>query len=78
MGRAVGYGGFSVTYIGYDYSIEKRVAIKEYLPSEFATRSPGTSTVSIFSGDKAEQFHGGIEKFVDEAKRLARFRVLRV
>ena len=74
VGRAVGYGGFSVTYIGYDYSIEKRVAIKEYLPSEFATRSPGTSTVSIFSGDKAEQFHGGIEKFVDEAKRLARFR----
>ena len=30
--------------------------------------------MSIFSGDKAEQFHGGIEKFVDEAKRLARFR----
>lgn len=74
VGKAVGYGGFSTTYIGYDYSIEKKVAIKEYLPSELATRSPGTTMVSIFSGDRADQFNGGIEKFVDEAKRLASFR----
>ena len=74
VGKAIGYGGFSVTYIGYDYSIDKKVAIKEYMPSEFATRSPGSSQVVIFTGDREEQFRGGIEKFVDEAKRLAKFR----
>ena len=74
VGKAIGYGGFSVTYIGYDYSIEKKIAIKEYLPSEFATRSAGVSTVSVFSGDRQEQFNGGISKFVDEARRLAKFR----
>ena len=52
VGKAIGYAGFSVTYIGYDLdSIDKKVAIKEYMPSEFATRSPGSSQVVIFTGD---------------------------
>ena len=25
VGKAIGYGGFSVTYIGYDYSIDKKI-----------------------------------------------------
>lgn len=74
VGKAIGYGGFSVTYIGYDYSIDKKIAIKEFLPSEFATRTPGVAAVSIFSGDRAEQFDKGVHKFIDEAKRLAQFR----
>lgn len=74
VGRAIGYGGFGVTYIGYNTSLEQKVAIKEYLPSEFATRCAGTEEVTIFSGDREEQFLSGIGKFVDEARRLARFR----
>lgn len=34
VGKTIGYGGFSVTYLAYDYSLEKKIAIKEYLPSE--------------------------------------------
>ena len=74
VGKTIGYGGFSVTYLAYDYSLEKKIAIKEYLPSEFATRAVGSSTISIFSGDRTDQFNGGIEKFIDEAKRLAKFK----
>ena len=74
VGKTIGYGGFSVTYLAYDYSLDKKIAIKEYLPSEFATRAVGSSTVSIFSGDRTDQFNGGIEKFIDEAKRLAKFK----
>lgn len=73
IGRVVGYGGFGVTYIGWDEKLQQRVAIKEYLPSEFATRAAGQSQVTVFTGDKAQQFADGMVKFIDEAKRLAKF-----
>lgn len=73
VGRVIGYGGFGVTYIGWDAKLEQKVAIKEYLPSEFSTRAPGHSKLTVYSGDKAEQFSKGLSKFTDEAKRLAKF-----
>lgn len=73
IGRVLGYGGFGVTYIGWDGKLEQKVAIKEYLPSEFSTRMPGQSRVTVFNGDKNEQFYDGLKKFVEEAKRLAKF-----
>ena len=74
IGRAVGSGGFGVTYIAWDTKDEHKVAIKEYLPSEFATRIPGQTQVSVFSGDKTQQFSDGLDKFMDEARRLAKFK----
>ena len=47
LGRAIGYGGFGVTYAAMDLKLERRVAIKDYLPSERATRSPGTVRVTV-------------------------------
>jgi len=73
IGRVIGYGGFGVTYLGWDNTLQQKVAIKEYLPSEFATRAAGQSQVTVFGGNKAEQFSGGMVKFVEEAKRLAQF-----
>ena len=73
IGKSIGSGGFGVTYIGFDEVLQMRVAIKEYLPSEFATRVPGQSQVLVFEGDKAEQFRDGMRKFVEEAKILAKF-----
>jgi serine/threonine protein kinase len=74
VGRVLGYGGFGVTYMAWDTVLEQKVAVKEYLPGEFSTRMPGHTQVTVFSGEKAEQFNDGAEKFVDEANRLARFR----
>ena len=73
IGKVLGYGGFGVTYIGWDGKLEQKVAIKEYLPSEFSTRMPGQSQITVFNGVKNEQFHDGLTKFVDVAKRLAKF-----
>ena len=73
VGKVLGYGGFGVTYIGWDGKLEQKVAVKEYLPGEFSTRMPGQSQVTVFNGDRNEQFHDGLEKFVEEAKRLAKF-----
>lgn len=74
IGKVLGFGGFGVTYIGWDGRLEQKVAIKEYLPSEFSTRMPGETTVTVFNGDKKDQFNDGLDKFVDEAKRLAKFK----
>lgn len=73
IGRVLGYGGFGVTYIAWDGKLEQKVAIKEYLPSEFSTRIPGQSCVTLLGGEKNEQFRDGLKKFVEEAKRLAKF-----
>ena len=73
VGRVLGFGGFGVTYIGWDGKLEQKVAIKEYLPGEFSTRMPGQSQLTVFNGDKSEQFNDGMVKFVEEAKRLAKF-----
>ncbi len=73
IGRVLGYGGFGVTYLAWDTVLEQKVAIKEYLPGEFSTRMPGSPSVTVFGGEKSQQFFDGLRKFVDEARRLARF-----
>ena len=73
IGKVLGFGGFGVTYIGWDFTLQQKVAIKEYLPSEFATRLVGQTRVSVFGGKKEEQFGDGMNQFVEEAKRLAQF-----
>ena len=76
VGRALGYGGFGVTYAGYDILLERRVAIKEYLPTNFSTRIPGQTKLSIYAGENEEQFQAGLKSFVEEAGRLSKFNPL--
>ena len=71
-GKVLGFGGFGVTYIGWDAVLEKKIAIKEYFPNEFCTRVHGQEKVSIYSGDKQEQFLAGKEKFLSESKCLSK------
>lgn len=73
VGRVLGYGGFGVTYIGWDTTLHRKVAIKEYLPSDFATRSYGIKMLTVFSGEAMVQFEAGLKSFISEAKRLAKF-----
>ncbi len=72
VGKVVGFGGFGVTYIGYDTLLDRKVAIKEYLPGEFSTRIPGTTEIVTYEGERTTQFQIGLQKFVDEAKMLAK------
>ena len=74
IGKVLGFGGFGVTYLGWDGKLEQKVAIKEYLPGEFSTRMPGRSQVTVFNGEKSEQFRDGMKKFIEESKRLAKFK----
>lgn len=73
VGKVIGKGGFGVTYVAYDVTTQKKVAIKEYFPYGVALRAPGTTTVSVSSMDNAEAFRMGAEKFYNEAKMVSRF-----
>ncbi len=73
IGKVLGVGGSGITYIAWDYTMARRVAIKEYLPSDFVTRSPGQTQVIAFSFESTQDFGKGIEQFIDEARRLAQF-----
>ncbi|MCR5576745.1 MAG: TAXI family TRAP transporter solute-binding subunit [Oscillospiraceae bacterium] len=73
LGHVLGQGGFGITYLAWDDSMKERVAIKEYLPAEFANRSAGSPSVQVYSGDRAENFVYGRAQFLEEAKTLAAF-----
>ena len=68
----LGSGGFGVTYKAYDHNLDKAVAIKEYLPPEFAVRD-GRTTVKPKSSASKEDYEWGLSRFLDEARALARF-----
>lgn len=70
VGKALRYGGYTVTYIGMDAEKNRKVMIKEYLPSDFSTRSEGETEVTIYSGDACEQFEQGLTTFLNEANRI--------
>ncbi len=73
VGKVLGAGGFGVTYIGWDYLIKRKVAIKEYLPGDLATRMPGQDELTIYGGERQTQFRDGVKKTMDEARHLAQF-----
>lgn len=74
VGRALGQGGFGITYLGWDVNLKMRLAIKEYLPQDLASRTPGHTQVSVYTSQNyRDQFEYGLEKFLQEAQTLAQF-----
>ena len=71
IGRVLGQGGFGITYLALDTQLNAKVAIKEFMPGEIATRQ-GT-TVSVMMDTKSEEFAYGAERFQEEARTLAKF-----
>ena len=72
IGQALGYGGFGVTYIAWDTQLKRKLAIKEYLPSEFATRMVHQQNLVISGKEKQQhQYLEGMKKFLQEGQKLA-------
>lgn len=74
MGRVLGEGGFGITYIGYDINLDAQVAIKEFFPRNYASREINGTGVIPHEGDAEDFFNNQRDKFLGEAKRLAKFR----
>ena len=68
----IGEGGFGIVYLAWDHSLDRKVALKEYMPSSIAFRA-GQSEIRVRSERHQETFDAGMKSFINEAKLLAQF-----
>ena len=71
--KVLGQGGFGITYLAHDPNLDQFVAVKEYLPMELAVRD---SDNSVYPASEAngERYRWGLERFISEARTLAKFK----
>ena len=70
--RVLGQGGFGITYLAVQTSLQRRVAIKEFFMKDFCSRNEATlsmQTPSTGSNKQVEQYK---RKFIKEARNLSR------
>lgn len=69
----LGRGAYGITYLATDKNLQQSVAIKEYLPNEFASRE-NDNTVHPVTGEQREIYEWGLDRFLREARTLAKFK----
>lgn len=73
IGKSLGQGGFGITYIGLDTTLDVRVAVKEYYPNGISNRNHEASDHVTMTSTGADVYERGKLRFLQEAKTLARF-----
>lgn len=70
--RVLGAGGFGITYLAEEVPLARMVTIKEYFPVDFAVRDTKQGAQPR-SEDCTGDYQWGLDRFLDEARTLARF-----
>jgi len=70
--RVLGQGAFGITYLAQDINLDRRVAIKEYLPGQFSSRNSDL-TVRPTTNEMKGDFEWGLKRFISEARTLTKF-----
>ncbi|MBL8310066.1 MAG: serine/threonine protein kinase [Burkholderiales bacterium] len=68
----IGEGGFGIVYLALETTLDRAVAVKEYLPAAIAGRT-GNLSVQVRSQANNDAFASGLKNFLREARLLARF-----
>ena len=68
--RVLGNGGFGITYLAHHVTLDRRIAMKEFFPREFAVR---TGLTIRPSGADDQVYDWSRRKFLEEARVIARF-----
>ena len=73
IGNVLGQGGFGITYIGFDLSLEIKVAIKEYYPAGSVIRHEGKNSVIWNDTQNSRGYQkSAYEDFLKEARKMAK------
>jgi len=73
VGRALGQGGFGITYLGWDETFQRIVAIKEFYPSSLVNRQKYSGNSLFLNSTSAEfGFLSGRDRFLREAQALSK------
>ena len=72
--RALGSGGFGITYLAEHELAERKVCIKEFFPKEFFNRNDDSRSISLGSQGSAKIMDAYKAKFIKEAKTIARLK----
>jgi serine/threonine protein kinase len=73
LGRVLGHGGFGIAYLAWDPDLQMKVAVKEYLPGDIATRGSDGVSVMPYGGEARDAFEYGLTRFLEEGRAVVRF-----
>ena len=73
IGRALGQGGFGISYLAWNVLRGERVVIKEYFPAALVTRDNNSNTVMPIDAKDTVQFRHGLDNFLKEALNMLEF-----
>lgn len=74
VGVAIGEGGFGITYVGRDLTLDIKIAIKEFFPTGYAVRNNTISNeVTLNYGSNNKYYKDAKTHFLQEAQNIAKF-----
>lgn len=70
--KILGQGGFGITYLATDLSLDRLVAIKEFFPKDYCDRVGDTSHITLGTSSSSEFVSRLKAKFLKEARNIAK------
>lgn len=71
IGKVLGHGGFGVTYLAYDHKLQRRIALKEFMPEYLAVRN---GAMIQPKPNQENAYNRSMNSFLKEARALYELR----